>query len=262
MIKVERRDYPFVTASDTRMLVPFLGLGDFHYGAATCNVKKLKEIVKWVQENKAYWVGMGDYIECATRTSPGSGVYQQVTDPETQLQDIVGLLKPIAPYCMGLLKGNHEERVYKAVGIDPTQSMSRDLGVPCFGWEGFGMVIRDAAHSAGYSFYAVHSYVGNKSAGLALNWIEREIDKWCNADIVMRGHSHDIGYDVKMVLNVNKQKHNVTSDYRYAIMTGHYMERPDSYIASRGNKPKPSGTVALWLHMDGRDRKVRPEYIL
>lgn len=262
MIVAKRRDYPFVVASDERLNIPFIGLGDFHYGAKTCNVKKLKEIVKWVQNNKAYWVGMGDYMECATKASPGSGVYEQVMSPEDQISDLVGLLKPISSYCMGLVKGNHEERVYKAVGIDPVQSMARDLAVPCLGWEGFGMVVRDKTHGAGYSWYAVHSYTGNKSAGLALNWTEREIDKWCDADIVLRGHSHDMAYDVKMVLKVNKQKHLVMPDYRYAVMTGHFMERPESYIASRGSKPKPSGTVALWLYMDGRNRTVKPEYLL
>lgn len=265
MITCKRNGYPFITAYDPRPEIPLVGLGDFHLGAKTFNGRALDERIAWVERNQAYWIGMGDLMECANRFSPGAGVYEQTMIPDEQIETLITLLRPIAPWCLGMVKGNHEERVYKTTGIDPLNTICRELKVNYCGWEAIGMIATEnsqANHGCAYSFYAVHSYTGNKTTGLALNWIEREIDKWMVADLVFRAHSHDVGFDPKVAINIDKQNHVIREEYRYAIMTGHFMDRFDSYIAARAGKPKPVGTVGVWLNMDRRHRKVRPEYLL
>ena len=255
-------DYGSVWARDSRARVPFVGIGDMHYGTPTFNRKVFDRVVKWVQTNNAYWIGMGDFLELATKQSPGSGVFEQVVDADEQIAGVVKMFEPIAGNCMGLIRGNHEHRLGRLTGLDPVTIMARELGVPALGWEGYGGIIKDGACT--YTFYAVHSYTGNKTAGLAMNWTEREVMKWVDADILMRAHSHDLGFDPKMCVHVNAQKKCVSSHPRCLVMTGHYMDRQDSYVASRAAAPKPPGTVGLWLSMASKteDRKITPEYLM
>lgn len=255
-------EYGSVWAWDARNRVPLVGIGDMHYGSRTFNKPALNRVFQWIKTNQAYWLGMGDYVEMATKASPGSGVFEQAVDADQQLADVVKMFEPIAGNCLGLLRGNHEHRLARFTGLDPVTIMARELGVPALGWEGYGGIIREGA--CAYTFYACHSYTGNKTAGLALNWTEREIMKWVDADIIFRAHSHDLGYDPKLCVCVNPHRRCVSSHPRSLVMTGHFMDRPESYIASRAGSPKPAGTVGLWLTMPTRkeEKKIVPEYLM
>ncbi len=265
MRKIEEsrtEEYGSVWAKDDRARVPLVAVGDLHYGSRTFNREVLNRVFQWIKTNQAYWIGMGDYIELATKQSPGSGVFEQAVDADQQLTDVVAMFEPYAKTCLGLLRGNHEHRLARLTGLDPVTIIARELGVPALGWEGYGGIVREKA--CAYTFYAVHSYTGNKTAGLALNWTEREIMKWVDADIIFRAHSHDLGFDPKMCISVNPQCRRVTSQPRSLVMTGHYMDRQESYIAARAGAPKPPGTVGLWLSMatNPKDKKIVPEYLM
>ncbi len=255
-------EYCSVWVHDNRTKIPFVGIGDLHYGSRTFNRQVLNKVLQWVKTNDAYWIGMGDYIELATKSSPGAGVFEQAVDADHQLADVVEMFEPIAGTCLGLLRGNHEHRLSRLTGLDPITIMARELGVPALGWEGFGGIVREKACT--YTFYSVHSYTGNKTAGLALNWTEREIMKWVDADIIFRAHSHDLGYDPKRCVCVNPHRRCVTNQPRSLVMTGHYMDRQESYIAARAGAPKPPGTVGLWLHLptNKNEKKIVPEYLM
>jgi hypothetical protein len=264
-VSIERNqgiEYCSVWAKDDRSQVPLVGIGDLHYGVRTFNKTIFDRVLRWVKENKAYWIGMGDYVEMATKASPGAGVFEQAQDANEQLDQIVKFFAPIAGNCLGLLRGNHEHRLARFTGLDPVSIIARELGVPALGWEGYGGVTK--ANACAYTWYACHSYTGNKTAGLALNWTEREVMKWVDADILFRAHSHDMGFDPKLCVKVDSQKRTVQSRPRTLVMTGHYMDRKESYIASRAASPKSPGTVGLWLHMATNPsyRKITPEYLM
>ena len=143
------------------------------------------------------------------------------------------------------------------------QIIANQLDIPYCGWELFGIISSiNKSNKIAYTVYAAHSNTSNKSSGLALNWMETNMG-WINADIRFRGHSHDMGFDCgKEICSIDPYNMTINSRIQYDVMTGHYMGRPNSYIASRGAKPKPIGTVACWLSMNNRDRKVWPEYLL
>lgn len=263
MREVKRGIYPVVRIKVNRDSVPIVPVGDAHVGSSTFDEAAFDRTIQWIIDKKAIWLGMGDLIEIANKTSPGAGVFEQVLQPQKQIDLIIDKLKPIADSCIGLIKGNHEERAFKNTGIDPTQIIANQLDVPYCGWELFGIVSTDRkSNKIAYTIYAAHTNTSNKTSGLALNWMENNFG-WINADIRFRGHSHDMGFDCgKEVYSIDPYNMTVNSRVQYDVMTGHYMGRPNSYIASRGAKPKPVGTVACWLNMNSRDRKVWPEYLL
>ena len=260
--EVKRNGYPVVRVKTDRSVVPLVAVGDAHCGSRHYNEAGLKYVTKWIADNGAIWFGIGDLMECATKSSIGSGVYEQVMNPQKQINYLEDLLRPIAGQCIGMIKGNHEERAYKTTGIDPMAIICNALSVPYLEWELFGIISADrTSDSCAYSLYACHSYAANKNAGLALNWTEREMS-YLGADIIMRAHSHDVGFDPTEGLEIDPCHFSVRKRRRYSVMTGHYLNRVNSYVAARGSRPKPMGTVALWLTMNKDSRTVKPEYLL
>jgi hypothetical protein len=261
-LEAKRNTYPVVRARVRQGRIALLPIGDAHVGSRHYNEAAFKSVLKWGADHDALWVGMGDLMECATKSSIGSGVYEQTMSPQAQIDYLVELLRPHKDRCIGMVKGNHEERAYKGSGIDPMSVICHALQVPYSEWEYFGIIAADRnGEGCAYSVYANHSYTGNKSAGLALNWSETNL-AYMGADILLRAHSHDMGFIPTEGMDIDKMHFSVEAKTRYIAMTGHYLKRANSYIAARGGKPKPTETVALWLTMDKDNRKVEPEYLM
>jgi len=106
-IQVNRSGYTCVKVRVKESTVQLIGFGDLHIGAKTYIEKRALEVRDYIKENNCLWVGMGDFIENATRRSIGAGVYEQVMIPDEQEKYLQDFLKPIASKCIGYVKGNH-----------------------------------------------------------------------------------------------------------------------------------------------------------
>jgi poly-gamma-glutamate capsule biosynthesis protein CapA/YwtB (metallophosphatase superfamily) len=182
-------------------------------------------------------------------------------NPKEQIEYLREFLKPIAPQCMGFLRGNHEERTYKLAGVDICDILCYELKMPYCGWEFFGVITGD---KRAYTIYAVHSYQTNKTGGLALNMVERDIEKMMgNIDIVMRGHTHKSAYQYSEYFDIDSHNNAVSIRKRACVITGHFLNRANSYAAAKVLRGDPPGTIALELEMKrGTERKITPIYLL
>jgi hypothetical protein len=234
---------------ETTPQVLLMGYGDLHYGSPNCDLDMAAEVRDWIEKHGAFWIGMGDLIECATSSSVGAGWVEQVKTPDQQIDEIGAFLRPIRDLCLGLIKGNHEERAHKLCGIDPMGIVARELDVPYLGWEAWGVISRIPVAQRAWTFYGVHSSAGNKNSGLALNWTDREIRKFAQADVIMRAHSHDLGYMPveTMEFNTTGPNPSVERELRALVSTGHFLTRAGSYAAGSALAPKPPGSIALRL---------------
>jgi hypothetical protein len=232
-----------------RLLIAFIG--DLHLGSPQCDLDLFKRIIRWIREKNALWVGMGDFLECATRASVGAGVYEQILSPQQQRDQFPPLVESIAHLCVGLIKGNHEERAHKLAGTDPVAEIARDLDVPYLGWEFWGFFTRLGKSTNTRRVYAVHSGAGNKNGGLALAWTDREIRKYADVDLIARAHSHDLGFipAEKIVFNVTGKNPSVQPEYQYLVSSGHFLKRADSYAAGKAVAGKPAGAMAVEMSL-------------
>jgi hypothetical protein len=131
---------------------------------------------------------MGDLLETATRNSVGAGVYEQKEIPQTQHEQMVAWLEPLARkhLLLGALQGNHEERIYKDCGVNITKAMCRELGIRYLGdacWNQFRV------GNQTYTVYSLHGRTGSRFDGTALLAVER-ISTSFFADLVAMGHVH------------------------------------------------------------------------
>jgi hypothetical protein len=242
------------------MRIPIAVLADLHLGLKTCRIDMIKGVVKWILENKALWWGGGDFSEYATIKSPG--VYEQMMTPDDQQELFIKLVKPIRHLCIGLIRGNHEDRIWRETGIDPLSTLCRELDVNVLGVEAGGYIKR--SYSTGtctYTWYISHSKTANKTAGLALNWTEREIGGWINTDIIIKCHGHDMGYTPFETWGVNVKNNGWSIRWHYIWLPGHFSGRA-AYMAQRAAKPKPCGTVVGFLRMNKDKRHFEPKYML
>jgi len=260
-IDVNRNGYVSIRAKTDKDKQILVGFGDLHIGAATYLEKKALEIRDYIKDTGAFFIGMGDFIENATKRSIGAGVYQQLMSPKEQIAYLRDFLKPIAKQCIGFVKGNHEERTYKDSGVDIADVICYELGMPYCEWECFGSIV---SNKRAYKFYAVHSYMSSKTGGLALNTTERDIEKMVgNVNIIMRGHTHKNIVHITDFFEVDTYNNTVSIRPRINLITGHYLERNKSYAAARPMRGDPPGTIALELEMRrSKPFKITPIYLI
>lgn len=232
------------------IICPF---GDMHYGSNNFNKELFIENLEWAWDNKnVYIIGMGDWLEAATRYSVGAGVYDQKTPTGNQLNEIVDFFKPFADEgrLLGITNGNHEDRIYNATGVDVTRVMATMLHVPYFKNGGFFKIrVGDGRAGIAYHIYATH---GSSGATLPHTKIKRCLDlaTFIDADIYLMGHVHDeqvLTQEYQCIDNRNKK---ILKRNKYFVLTGHYLEWTDSYAQMKSMRPSKQGTPKVKLGQD------------
>ena len=143
-------------------------IGDCHFGANNFNEEMFEDAIEKCLESKIPVIFMGDLLECATRYSVGAGVYEQKKALQDQVEQMVEYLKPLAKagLIIGMLTGNHCQRAYKEVGIEPTMLMCQLLDVPYLGYT--GRVLLSAGKQT-YTIFATHGKSNAKKLVTKLN---------------------------------------------------------------------------------------------
>ncbi|MHA1852297.1 MAG: hypothetical protein ACTSUF_02195 [Candidatus Heimdallarchaeaceae archaeon] len=136
--------------------VKLIPVGDIHYGARECDKKLLKGTLDYIEKSGAYVIGMGDYIDCATRNSV-SDIYTAVRNPMSAYEEIVNFLEPIKDRIFGLHIGNHEYRIWRESGINLVKMMAKELDTK---YLGFAVFTKLRVKNQNYSIYSTHGSSG------------------------------------------------------------------------------------------------------
>jgi hypothetical protein len=242
--------YKYIAVRDERELIPFIPIGDVHYGSEQCDEHLFLKTLAKAKELKAYILLMGDLLECSNKHSVADGWSKQ-KPPQTQKDDMVDILKEHTDYIIGSLQGNHENRTVKETGFDVASDLMSLLGIGdrYFCWEFFGSIGRDRGsdtHARSYSVYGVHSKKSSKTIGLDLNATQRDIGGFINADIICKAHSHKKGTSPYQICEVLNDR--VTWYNRHIILTGHFLKRQGSYAQAVPMQPCDAGATVAWLN--------------
>ena len=226
-------------------------LGDCHLGSPQFDQPRFLKMVEYCLKNRLYVFLMGDMIELATRHSVGAGIYEQDFNGQTQYEQMVEWLKPLAKYelILGLLRGNHEERCYKEAGVDVSKAMARELVVPYLGdacWNSFRVGCET------YTIYSLHGRTGSKFDGTALLALERLAAPF-HADLVVMGHAHKVinsSILMQIVLHGSVREHK-----KHLLITGSYL-RYGGYAQTFGLPPSKLGSPKVKFFADHHDISV------
>ncbi|MGI5828451.1 MAG: metallophosphoesterase [Patescibacteria group bacterium] len=194
-------------------------IGDAHYGDPAFDEALFKQTINNVKYSGGQVILMGDLIENANRNSVGAGVYHQEINPMDQYKQMLTYLNPIRDRVLGILIGNHEDRVFQDCGFNVTELMARELGVDYLGWGGYFVL---KVKSQVYKIFATHGSSGSRLPEGKLKAC-KEVGKNKDVDLVLMGHVHEIVGDYDEIECINPETLEVYYKRKYFETTGHFM---------------------------------------
>lgn len=231
-----------------RHKIKIIPVADIHWGATFCDEEKLNRYIDWLLKDKnSYVILLGDLIECASRYSVGSGVYDQ-KKPQQQAIEIIEKLKPIRHKLLLYCSGNHEWRTYTQLGFDIGYFIAQQLNVLYFNEPAF-VDITFADYT--FTFYCWHGRSNAKTEGGKLNaaLYPLSFTEFCH--FYISGHVHDkSGKDKERIVR-SVERCTLERKKQYVIITGSFLDYFDTYASKSGYPPPSGGTTVAILYENG-----------
>jgi len=236
-------------------------IGDIHAGTIACCEDRIREKVKEIKEDPfALWVGMGDYGEFIAPSDPRWD-WQMIADwvepsniAECQRRWIANLLLPIKGQCLGLLMGNHENKIRQRNYQDVHLDLCRDLGVPNLGYSCFYRLFFTRNRGTfTVDCHFEHGSGGAQTEGGKIMRLSKAMLAF-DSDIIAMGHLHDIKINAIPMLYMDKEYH-IKQKVKVGAITGSwfraYMEGPyPTYAEVGGYNPVNLGCPHFIIRPD------------
>lgn len=171
-------------------------LSDMHIGDANADLPTLKKIIEHIKNTpNMYVILLGDILNTALKTSK-SDIYSETLNVMDAQKLALQLLLPIKDKILAMTPGNHENRVWKEVGIDLSLWLAEKLEVQDrYRNNNIALTIQFGSDVNGNPFrlniFGQHgAYGGGRRLGAAMNALEDLDGIVGNADIYIRAHTH------------------------------------------------------------------------
>ena len=171
-------------------------MADLHIGDSQCDYKGILERIEYIKNTpNAYCILDGDLMDTAIASSIGD-TYAANLQPMEQLKHCVKIFEPIKEKILAVLPGNHENRVYKSDGLDITEIMCAQLGIPeryspttALLFIRFGKNLKQHGRPQLYTIYCTHGSGGGRREGGKVNRLA-DLAAIVDADIYIHAHTH------------------------------------------------------------------------
>ena len=171
-------------------------MADLHIGDNMCDFKLIQERIEHIKNTpNAYCILDGDLMDTAICSSIGD-TYGANLQPMEQLKMCVKIFEPIKDKILAVLPGNHEGRVYKSDGLDMTELMCAQLGIPekyspttALLFIRFGRQTQNHGRTMFYTAYVTHGSGGGRKEGGKVNRLA-DLASIVDADIYIHAHTH------------------------------------------------------------------------
>ena len=189
-MKAIKRDLPYAE------MIEVYPLSDLHIGDSQCDYKLVLERIEYIKQTpNTYCILDGDLMDTAIASSIGD-TYAATLQPMEQLKHCVKIFEPIKDKILAVLPGNHENRVYKSDGLDLTEIMCSQLGIPERYSPTTAMIFVRFGKGSGkhnrpqlYTIYVTHGSGGGRKEGGKVNRLA-DLAVIVDADIYIHGHTH------------------------------------------------------------------------
>jgi hypothetical protein len=182
-------------------------IGDLHLGNKNSNEAALRAIIREIAaDDNALWLGMGDYADFINLHDPRYDPRdlagwlmdgEQLADiARAECDYIVRHLEPIKGKCIGLIAGNHEEKILQHSECDVYGRLIEALadGKHEHRLDHRGIISllfsRQGGGSLTVNIYATHGSIGGRSQGGAAASLGSLLAQVDNVDVVIQAHLH------------------------------------------------------------------------
>lgn len=173
-------------------------IADVHLSDPNCDIRGVqKHVADIAEKDNAYVILAGDLIDNATRSSIGD-IYSAQLSPMEQIQLANKTFAPLKGRILCAVPGNHEERTYRADGIDITWLIANELGAGdryapdaalVFVSLGENSRRKSEGRQTTYSIYVNHGNGGGRKIGGKINRLA-DYAQIVDADVYVCGHTH------------------------------------------------------------------------
>lgn len=253
-MKAIRCDLPFAES------VEIHPMADLHIGDFCSDYKLITERIEYIKNTpNAYCILDGDLMDTAICSSIGD-TYGSNLQPMEQLKHCVKLFEPIKDKILAVLPGNHENRVYKSDGLDMTEIMCSQLGIPekyspttALLFIRFGK--RNSKHRGRpflYTAYVTHGSGGGRKEGGKVNRLA-DLASIVDADIYIHAHTHLPVVFKNSFFRVSGSNSSVAAVDKLFVNTSAYLDY-GGYGDKQGYKPASKCSPVIYL--DGLKRDM------
>lgn len=240
--------------------------GDLHLGSPHCDQALFEQHLAEVLADPAHLaVFVGDLFQVDTKREKHAGVYEQTLTLDGAIDVLETLLTPLAAAKQigAVLRGNHDERAYHQVGIDPVAQLCARLRIAdryardgCFlrtrhGRATYSRASNGQPRPIEYTGFLSHG-TGNGAGSLSA---ERIITGFV-ADWYGLGHTHAPLATVPRRHSLHLPTHTVQEQEMRVLVTGSY-QRYSDYALARRLVPRGLGRVRLILADGVKGMEVR-----
>lgn len=172
-------------------------MADLHIGDSMSDAKLITERLEHIKNTpNAYCILDGDLMDTAIASSIGD-TYGANLQPMEQLKLCVKLFEPIKDKILAVLPGNHENRVYKSDGLDITELMCAQLGIPQKYSPTTALLFvrlgsekhKNHGRPHLYTIYVTHGSGGGRKEGGKVNRLA-DLASIVDSDIYIHAHTH------------------------------------------------------------------------
>lgn len=253
-MKPIRCDLPY---ADT---IEIHSLADLHIGDNLCDFKMIMERIEHIKNTpNAYCILGGDLMDTAIASSVGDTYGANLT-PMDQLKQCVKIFGPIKDKTLCVLPGNHENRVFRTDGLDITEMMCAQLGIPekysnttALLFIRFGRA-KDHRHGRPmyYTLFVTHGSGGGKKEGGKINRLA-DLASIVDADIYLHHHTHLPAAFRKSFYRVNGANSSVAKMDKLFVNGAAALDY-GGYADSANFTP--ASKISPVIYLDGHERKM------
>ena len=228
--------------------------GDEQLGHVTCDEPRVIKDIDWIEKNPQCLVFLlGDCIDAATKTSPSS-IRENNRSPLQQIEAYVDMHKRIANRVIGLVGGNHERRIDKALdeGGGAVRLLAKGLSADTHKVPYSSGLLMIDVHWRGFvwTFTLFHGAGAAATPGSKIQRMQRNM-LLTDSLITLSGHLHEEAktsrrYERRMpdgTINIVKT---------VALQCGTYMKYVGSYGEIGGMGPVGPDMIVIELFPDGK----------
>jgi predicted phosphodiesterase len=216
-------------------------LGDVHKGSPAYDAEKWNEWLAYLKgESNCSLLGTGDFLNAALKTSV-SEVYDETYSVGEAKRELRAELKPLASRIDLLIPGNHEDRIYKAVGDCPIEDIADSLECP------YARKVALVVYQVGSVEYLVYVRHGTGAGGVGAraNRLEKQAQT-LHADVYISGHTHSQLIFPQEIFMYDPAQQKVVRKRRYFVSSGSFL-RYEDYAAGAGMTPTKMGAPRIRL---------------
>lgn len=220
-------------------------IGDVHKGAGAHQRERWREWIGYVKDTpNAVIIGTGDFHNAAIIGSKSDPYEERLTVGESK-RELHAELEPVKHKILVLVPGNHDWRIFRAVGDCPVQDLADRLACP---YARAAVLLKVLVGEVEYQVYLRHG-TGN---GQALASLSKSGMVFPLADVHISGHTHRpaVTTDECFVLEGDR----IVRRQRHYTVSGSFLGY-ERYAAERGYAPTRIG--APRIRLDGRVRDVK-----